>query len=119
MVAVHGPKREQVRKSDLRIYLRLCRILEGYLEILIEALPAIDDDGTLTPLYTKSFNISQVIYVINSISTIYKYGTDGLTLHFSSKTLPGYIESVLVASLPVKYRFDYPFGILCNTFLNF
>lgn len=77
---------------------------------MIEALPCVEDDSSFTPLYTKSFNIAQVLYAIDNIKKIYRYGRSQLHSLVSSTKISRYLEDILVDTIPSKYRFDNQIG---------
>lgn len=79
-------------------------------EMIAESLPCIEDDQTLTPEYTKSFNIAQLSFVLESISTLFEEGDLQLFDVLEEKNVPALQELAIVEAIPSRFRFETPFG---------
>lgn len=85
-------------------------IFDLFFDMIAEALPCIEDDQTLTPEYTKSFNIAQLSFVLDSISTLLEEGDLQLFDVLEERNVSRLQELAIVDAIPSRFRFENPFG---------
>jgi hypothetical protein len=85
-------------------------IFDMLFDLIAEALPCIDDDQSMTPEFSKSFNIAQLNFVVDSIITVLDVGDLALYELLEERNVLALQESVIVEAIPTKFRFDNPFG---------
>lgn len=82
------------------------RVLEMLVEMMIEALPSIEDGRSWTPEYTKCFNVAQLKYAVDCVNLLVGFGAGPLMDLLDEAPAPRLLELRARQALPQRFEPD-------------